>query len=314
MPEGDQLAGDEAAECAAEESAATAGDAAEPPIPVLGMTAGVEGGVVFIGRGKDGWRDTYHQLLVMPLWAFFGAGALWYVAVNAAFAVAYMLTGGVTGMPRGDFFQAFFFSVETLSTVGYGEMAPAGFAAHSVVVVESFVGLFNLAIATGLLFARFSRPTARVIFSERAVVAEHDGRPTLMLRAANRRRNRIVEAEVSLTLVRDRTTLEGDVLRSFETLPTIRARSPLFSLTWQIMHRIDEESPLYGENNESLVARRGEILVVLRGLDETFSQTVHARTSYPPDKIAWNTQFVPIFSRDGRGRFTIDYTHFDDIV
>jgi inward rectifier potassium channel len=270
--------------------------------------------VRYIGQAQDGWRDAYHFLLTMPLWRFFAVMASGYVAVNAVFALAYLAVGGVSGIGRGDFAGAFFFSAETLSTVGYGQSAPQTFAAHVVVTIEIFVGLFNLAIATGLLFARISRPTARVVFSDRAVVTPLDGVPTFMLRSANRRRNRIVEAEVTVTLVRDAVTQEGDTYRRFESLSTVRTRSPVFILTWTIMHQINESSPLLGETTASLKARRAEILVVVKGLDETFAQTIHARASYQPDEIIWGGKFVDIFSRDATGVPMIDYTRFHDIA
>jgi inward rectifier potassium channel len=266
------------------------------------------------GQPKDGWRDAYHFLLTMPLAAFVGFLAAIYVGVNAVFALVYLMAGGVAGLRPGDFAGAFFFSVETMSTVGYGEMAPAGFWAHVVVSAETFVGLFNLAIATGLLFARFSRPTARVMFSSRAVVTNFNGVPSLIFRAANRRRNRILEAEVSLTLVRDVTTIEGETIRRFEPMSTLRSRTPIFNLTWQIMHPIDETSPIYGKGADDLRAKRAEIVVVLSGLDESFSQTIHARMSYTADEIVWDRRLADVFVRGADGSSVIDFTHFDDIV
>ncbi len=268
---------------------------------------------IYVGHAKDGWKDAYHFLLTMPLAAFFAVMGGMYLAVNALFAVLYLLVGGVEGVKPGDFPDAFFFSVQTLGTIGYGQMAPRSFAAQGIVTVESFFGLFNLAIATGLLFARISRPTARVMFSDRAVVAMHDGFPTLMFRAANRRRNRIVEAEVTVNLARDGVTREGSRMRGFENLATIRSRSPVFVLTWQIMHRIDETSPLFGQTTQSLIAQRAEIVVILKGLDETFAQTIHARASYTPDEIVWGGRLVDVFSRNDDGLPVIDYTRFHDI-
>ena len=160
--------------------------------------------------------------------------------------------GGIAGQRPGSFIDLFFFSVQTLSTVGYGQMAPKTLAANVVVTIEAFVGLFNLAIATGLLFARISRPTARVMFSERAVITTFEGVPTLIFRAANQRRNRIVEAEVTISLARDMTTREGGSIRRFQELPALRSKSPIFYLSWQIMHRIDASSPLAGETADSL--------------------------------------------------------------
>ena len=265
-----------------------------------------------IGHAKDGWRDAYHFLLTMPLGVFFGVMGAGYLAVNTVFALIYLVVGGVSGVRHGDFLDAFFFSAETLSTVGFGQMAPQTLAAHLAVTLESFVGLFNLAIATGLLFARISRPTARVMFSDRAVVTTYEAARTLMFRAANRRRNRIVEAEITVNLARDGVTQEGSRMRGFENLATVRSRSPVFVLTWQIMHQIDEASPLFGETTESLM-QRAEIVVILKGLDETFAQTIHARASYTPEEIVWGSRLVDIFSRNDDGRPVIDYTRFHDI-
>jgi inward rectifier potassium channel len=268
---------------------------------------------VYVGHGKDRWKDSYHFLLTMPLAAFFAVMGAGYLAVNTVFALLYLVVGGVSGVRHGDFLDAFFFSAETLSTVGFGQMAPQSLPAHIAVTLESFVGLFNLAIATGLLFARISRPTARVVFSDRAVVTAHQGKPTLMFRAANRRRNRIVEAEVTVSLARDGVTLEGARMRGFETLATVRSRSPVFVLTWQIMHQIDEASPLFGQTTESLIEQRAEIVVILKGLDETFAQTIHARASYTPEEIVWGGRLVDVFSRNEAGLPVIDYTRFHDI-
>jgi inward rectifier potassium channel len=268
---------------------------------------------IYIGHGKDGWRDAYHFLLTMPLALFFAVMGAAYLGVNALFGLVYLVVGGVDGVKPGDFPDAFFFSVQTLGTIGYGQMAPRSFAAQVVVTVESFFGLFNLAIATGLLFARISRPTARVVFSDRAVVTMYEGVPTLMFRAANRRRNRIVEAEVTVNLARDGVTREGAHMRGFENLATVRSRSPVFILTWQVMHRIDETSPLFGQTTQSLQESRAEIVVILKGMDETFAQTIHARASYTPEEIVWGARLVDIFSRNPDGLPVIDYTRFHDI-
>jgi inward rectifier potassium channel len=269
--------------------------------------------VIYLGQGKDGWRDAYHYLLTMPLVAFFGVLAAIFVLVNLLFALIYLWVGGVGGVRQGDLLALFFFSVQTLSTVGYGQETPTSLGANLVVTLECFVGLFDLAITTGLVFARVSRPTARVMFSDSAVVTDFEGCPTFMFRAANRRRNRIVEAEVSLTLVRNIVTGEGHTIRRFDNLPTVRAKSPIFFLTWQIMHPIDDASPLAGETARSLSKARAEVVVVLKGLDETFVQTIHARASYTPDEIHWGRRLVDIISEAPDGRRVVDYTHFHDI-
>ena len=269
--------------------------------------------VISKGLPRDAWRDAYHILLTIPLWAFLVVMATGFLAINSLFAVIYMMDpGGVAGSRPGSFADAFFFSVQTLGSVGYGILYPRSLHANLTMTVETFAGMFNLAIATGLLFARFSRPTARIMFSNIALVAPFEGKPALMFRAANRRRNLVVEAEVTVSLVRDIVTSEGVKMRRFYDLPVLRSRSPLFRLTWQVMHRIDEDSPLYGETSRSLLQKRTEILVVMKGLDETFASTIHARGSYTPEQIVWGRPFAEIFSEDERGRRVIDFRRFHE--
>jgi inward rectifier potassium channel len=267
----------------------------------------------YVGLPRDGWRDTYHLLLTIPLWAFLLLMAGAYLAINTFFALLYLADpGAVTNARPGNFGDHFFFSVQTLASVGYGVMWPKDLYANLVMTSECFVGLFNLAIAAGLMFARISRPTARIMFSDIAVVAPFDGAPALMFRAANRRRNLVVEAEVSVSLVRDVITSEGVEMRRFHDLAVVRSRTPLFFLTWQVIHPIDEASPLFGETARSLVEKRAEILVVMRGTDETFVSTIHARASYTPDQIKWGRPLAEIFTEDAQGRRLIDFTRFHD--
>ena len=270
--------------------------------------------VGYVGMRREIWGDAYHRLLTMPLAGFLLVMFTAYLLLNVLFTGLYLLDpGGIVHARRSSFVDDFFFSVQTIGTLGYGAMAPRSFYANVVVTVETFVGLLNLYVATGLLFARISRPTARIMFSSQAVVAPLDGAPTLMFRAANRRMNLVLEAEVSVTLVKDVTTLEGVTLRRFEELTPIRARSPLFFLTWQVMHRIDETSPLYGHTRESLEAVNAEIVVIIRGLDEAFVSTIHARASYLPHEIAFGARLADIFGRTADGRRTIDFGRFHDV-
>lgn len=285
---------------------------AKPP-PRVGQRLG-DAGFAFEGRPQAPWSDAYHRLLIMPMWALLAFMLAGYLGMNALFAGLYMLDpGGIVGARPGDFLDHFFFSVQTLDTLGYGVMAPRSRYANALVTAESFVGLFNLGIATGVIFARISRPSAQIMFTRRAVVTAFEGAPTLMLRAANRRRNLVLEADVSLTLVQDVVTKEGVSVRRFQELAPLRGRSPLFALTWQIMHAIDEGSPLKGHTRASLEAVNAEILVVIRGLDETFVSTIHARTSYLPHEIEFGARLADIFSRDADGRRRIDFTRFDEI-
>ena len=282
-----------------------------PPIAYPRMAQSASTALIYRGLARDAWRDGYHALLTMPVAAFIGVMAGAFLAVNLLFAALYHLDpNGLAGARPGSFADDFFFSVQTLGTLGYGAIAPRSLYANLLVTLEIFVGLFQLAIATGLMFARVSRPTARIMFSDVAVVTDFDGCPTLMFRAANRRRNRIVEAEVSVSVVMDQVSSEGHRMRSFHDLPVVRARTPLFILSWQVMHRIDQASPLFGHTAQSLAAQFAEIVVVMRGLDETFSSTIHARASYAPHEILWNRRLKDIFSRDETGRRVIDFTHF----
>ncbi len=266
-------------------------------------------------RRDFGSLDLYHTLLTVPWSGFFAALAAAYVVFNLVFGVCYLLAdGGIANARPGNFADAFFFSVQTMATIGYGQLYPQSFAANLLVSVEVLLGMSGLALATGLIFARFSRPTARVMFSEIAVITLHDGAPTLMFRAANQRRNQILEAQVSVSMLRDETTAEGIPMRRFHDLPLVRARTPMFLLTWTMMHRIDERSPLFGATPQSLAAEGVEIVVTLIGLDTTASQTVHARYSYLADEIVWNRRFVDILSRGEDGSRIVDYRRFHDLA
>lgn len=272
-------------------------------------------GAVYVGLSRGLWRDAYHWLLVMPNLAFLAVLAAGFLAVNLIFAGLYVIDpGGVANAQPGNFVDAFFFSVQTIGSVGYGAMWPRSTWANAVATLEIFAGLFNLGIATGLLFARISKPTARIMFTDRAVVTEFNGVPTLIFRAANQRRNLVVEAEVSVTMVHNVVSREGQELRRFDELPLLRSKTPLFFLTWQVMHPINEASPLFGETVESLRARNAEVLVVMKGLDETFATTIYARASYAPHEIVWGRRLADIFTYLPDGRRAIDFRRFHDIV
>lgn len=278
---------------------------------------GRDGHINVIRRGMALIRcdDLYHSLLIISWgWLLFLLG-LSYLAANALFAIAYLLGGdGIANAEPGSFTDAFFFSVQTMASIGYGAMYPTTVYANGLVVLESMVGLLGIAIATGLMFARFSRPTARVMFSNVAIITEHNGVPTLMLRAGNQRRNQILEAQLWVTLVRNEITAEGEFMRRFHDLALVRRQTPIFALTWTAMHPIDSTSPLYGATLESFERDEIEIVVILTGLDETLSQTIHARYSYLADEVLWNVRFADVLSRAADGQRIVDYTRFHDVV
>src|SRR5271157_83394 len=266
-----------------------------------------------IGLRTPWLGDLYHQLLTLPWWAFLLGLSGVYLGLNVAFALLYLLGDGAIANARpGVFSDAFFFSVETISTIGYGQMSPATPYGNIIMTVEALFGLALIAVSAGLMFARFSRPTARVVFSRVAVVTEYNGIPTLSFRLANERRNQILEAQVSVTLVRDERTAEGEWMRRFYDLQLARRRSPIFAMTFTVMHPINAESPLWNETPLSLAERAVEIVVTVSGVDETISHAVNARTSYLAHEVLWDRRFVDVFTETEDARLAIDYRRLHD--
>ena len=259
-------------------------------------------------------HDLYHNLLIMPWSGFMAVLAVGYLVFNLVFAALYCLEdGAVANAKPGSFADAFFFSVQTMATIGYGDMHPQTLYANLLVTVEVLLAMMTLALATGLVFARFSLPTARIMFSRVAVIAPYDRKPTLMFRAANQRKNRILEAQISASILREEVTAEGLRMRRFHDLALTRARTPMFALTWTVMHVIDETSPLWGATRASLAEEEAEIVVTIFGLDETVSQQIHARHSYLAEDIVWNRRFVDILSQQEDGTRVVDYRRFHDV-
>jgi inward rectifier potassium channel len=281
------------------------------PYPRIG---GSGAGIKIKGWHRQRVGDGYHWLLTLR-WLQFGL--LWvgvYLGAISLFALLYWLQpGSVAGAKPHSFADDFFFSVQTLGTIGYGDLWPKSFYANVLVTAEAFVSLALTAVGTGLIFARVSRPTARVVFSRHVVVTPRNGVPTLMFRAGNTRMNQILEADVSLTLARRGFTQEGVEFRGFTDLKTVRGHSPLFGLTWTVMHTIDEASPLYGHTRESLEKDFAELVIVLSGVDDTFAQRIHARHSYLPHEIAWGRRLADIILQSEDGGRWVDYSRFHDL-
>lgn len=271
--------------------------------------------IVGLGAWYSYWRDPYHLLLTIPWSMFLALTTLGYLVANALFALVYLAGGNCIANARpGSFSDAFFFSVQTMASIGYGVMYPRTFFANVVVTFEALIGLLGVAVGTGLAFARFSRPTARVLFTRVVVIAPHDGVPTLMFRTANQRRNQILEAQLRVRLVRDEVTQEGHFMRRFHDLKLVRSQNPVFSLSWTAMHPIDKNSPLYGTTAEMLAEAETSLVVSLTGIDETVAQTIYARHTYVARDILWNKRFVDIVSRTEDGERSIDYTYFHDVM
>ncbi|MBS2013642.1 MAG: ATP-sensitive inward rectifier potassium channel 10 [Deltaproteobacteria bacterium] len=259
-------------------------------------------------------EDFYHWVLCLSWTAFFAWVTVAYVATNAIFgAVYWLIPGGVTNAK--DFFDCFCFSVETFATIGYGEMAPEGKAAHLVVAVEALLGILAVAVITGLTFARFARPQARILFSNKAVIANRNGQPHLMFRMANWRQNQIAEAQLSVMVLLTETTLEGETMRRPTELKLLRDKNPMFLLSWTAMHPIDESSPFYGKDAMAkLREMKAEIFLTLTGLDETLAQTIHTRYRYQLDDIQPNARFADVLTMRADGVREIDFDKFHDTV
>ncbi len=260
-------------------------------------------------------QDPYHYLLTIPWSLFLAWATLSYLLFNVLFALAYLVEGnGIANADPGDFWDAFFFSIQTMSTIGYGGMSPVSFYANLLATVEALLGLLGFALITGLMFARFAHPTARVLFSEVAVIRPHYRVPTLMIRAANQRKNRIVEAQSQVVLIRNEITPEGEFMRRIYDLKLVRSQTPIFYIMSTLMHPITPDSPLFGLTPELLEQAEAEIIITLTGLDETFAQTIHTRYSYQADQIKWDHRFVDVLHHNSEGKRYIDYTHFHDVV
>ncbi len=259
------------------------------------------------------WEDLYHDALTMSWGAFLLWSASVYAAINALFAVLYLLQpGSIQNAQPGSFADAFFFSVQCISTIGFGGLSPATLYANLLVTVEAFISLAIVALATGSVFARISRPRARVMFARRAVIGIHNGVPTLFVRLANARASQILSAEVQVALLRYETTIEGETFRRFYDLKLARNKTPVFAMTFLLMHHIDEQSPLFGCTSADMVADATECLVTVTGLEEITSQTVHARYSYGPEEILWGHRFRDMFVVDPEGQRYIDYGGFHE--
>jgi len=264
--------------------------------------------VTRLGVPRFSVKDTYHLILRMSWFEFFALAVTTYLLANLAFGCAYYF--GDHAINNADSFaDCFFFSVETLATVGYGGMSPATFYGHCVATVEIITGMLSMAVITSLVFARFSKPTARILFSKVVVITPFDGVPTMMLRVANQRRSYILEATASLVLLRDEETSDGHSMRRFHDLKLERARSPMFALSWQIMHRIDETSPLFGVTAETFKEEDMRLALTISGVEDTFAATVTARHDYTHEHLQFNERFVDIFEEGEHPRHM--YLDFD---
>ena len=260
----------------------------------------------------------YHFLLEISWPRFLGLAALSYILAKAVFAAAYVALGreALNGLEATSalaaFGEAFFFSVYTFSTIGYGDVTPVSWQAGVVVTLESLAGLASFGLAAGLMFARFARPNARIIFSRNALIAPYKGGRSFEFRIVNSRKNQIIELSARVILAR--RTREGGG-RSYRELSLERERVAIFPLSWTIVHPIDDSSPLAGLSPEELHASEAEFLVLLTGFDETFAQTVHARSSYRADELVYGARFASMFDHDeGDGLLSVDLARIHEVL
>jgi inward rectifier potassium channel len=271
--------------------------------------------IVTIGVRNSQLHDSYHSLLTARWAQFFALVLFAYLGANLLFAFGYLAIGdGIEEARPGNFSDAFFFSVQTMATIGYGKMAPRGLAANLLVTLEALIGLLGLALVTGLVFAKFSRATARVLFSRNAVITTFDGVPSLLFRMANERGNQIAEAQAHLVLLRTERTPEGEEVRRVHDLRLRRSQSAFFAFTWLVVHPITPDSPLFGETAETMREKDLDLVASLTGLDETLSQSVHARHSWSLEQILWSHRFVDVLVTLPDGRRAIDYRRFHDVA
>jgi inward rectifier potassium channel len=268
---------------------------------------------VKLNAEKFDWRDTYHFILTLTWPGFAGVVFGIYLLINLVFATLYVLNPhAIAEMAPGSFSDAFFFSVETLATVGYGHMYPVTFYGHLIAMFEIIVGMFGLAVITGLIFVRFSRPTARIRFSKTAVIAPFDGVANLMLRVANLRHQAMVEPEFRMILLRNTVTAEGDEVRRFRSLKLDFDHLIAFPAVLTVRHRIDEESPLYGLTANDFQQQDIRIITSIVGVDTVIVAPVQSFGDYNYDQIEWNRRFVEIYDQNEAGDWTVDYGRIDE--
>ena len=275
-------------------------------------------GTFNVHRKGTRWRDVnFYLKLTDTTWPRFLAVVLAaFLLINLAFAATYMALGiehlQGTEPEMSPFVNAFFFSIHTLTTVGYGNVYPRGVGANWVAAIEAATGLMVFAIATGLLYGRFSRPSARIVFSDHMLVAPYQDGSSLQFRITNARSNVLMDLEARVLLMTV-DQVDGQLKRDYVDLPLERRHVYFFPLTWTVVHPIDSASPLYGKTPQDLARTSTEVLILIQGFDDTFSQVVHARYSYKHDEIVWGAKFVPAFNVDPGGDLVLDVNRIDEL-
>ena len=267
-----------------------------------------------VGAGGTPLRDLYFVFLQARWPVALGLLVTSYLGLNALFALLFLAFGGVANARPGSFADAFHFSIQTMGTIGYGAMYPVSPMAHALVAAESVCGLVVTALVTGLVFAKFSRSSARIIFTRQAVISPMEGVPTLMFRISNERANMIVEAQLRVSIVRTEHTREGMVFYRMHDLALSRDRSQAFTRSWTALHPIVPGSPLHDATPRTLAEQEVEVNITIVGIDETSMQPVHARHRYLDSEILWGARHADIISEQPGGDIVLDMTRFHDVV
>ena len=270
--------------------------------------------IITEGIGRAVFHDLFHHFMTVSWPQLFATFAGFFLVFDTLFGFLYFLAPGcIANLNPPGFAGAFFFSVETLATVGYGDMHPQTIYGHIVATAENFTGLLLLAVMTGLVFARFSRPRARIIFAKYPVVTKHNGAPTLIFRMANARSNFITEATAKLWVLRPTVTEEGKRLIGFEGMRLLRSENPTFALSWTLFHPIDEQSPLIGQDEDTLTGSQMNFVVSVVGFDDASGQIVRARDVFAAQDLRFGQEYVDFVWIDEQGMRHIDYAKIDAI-
>jgi inward rectifier potassium channel len=271
--------------------------------------------IVAEGQRLKFLADISHRCMTASWPAFIGGAVLVFIAFNALFAAFYMFGNQpISNVPGGDYIDYVYFSIETLSTAGYGDMHPQTHYGHFIAAVELFTGIFSMSLMTGLIFARFSRPNARLMFADHPVVSNNEGKLTLMVRLANERHNIIGNATAKLWLLRNEVSREGRTFRRFYQLPLVKHEHPALALSWTLYHTLDETSLLHGLDADGLEAAEVSLVVVVTGYDVVAAQTIHARRTYNHSEILFGQRYADILDTSEDGRIRIDYNRFHETV
>ncbi len=270
-----------------------------------------------VGQAPSYSQDLYSWLFMMKWRALFALFAAYFTLANVLFACFYLMAprpGGITGAQPGSFVDAFFFSVQTFSTIGYGAMSPKGLFTNMVVTVESVVGMLSVALVTGIIFAKFARPSSGVVFTNKMVHNYRNKTPCLMFRVANARGSNIIEATLRVTVLLDDVTEEGERLRKLHDLSLMRSTSPILTMSWLVVHEIDENSPIYGMDQDALIQGDVRFIISMTGIDGTYAQSIHAYYMYYAENVVFDAKFVDVVFPQDDGTFKLDLRQFDDVV